>query len=139
MALTATSFLNKVGMKYCDESFRCKATYPPGQTVFTQDFGATPADCYVGADNFYQPSAVEQSIVAGRVTYSEASASACIAGIMYPASCTNFWTTDPTYPAACDTALVGKVADGAACVSIFDCSNVNSVCDATTKTCKVQP
>jgi hypothetical protein len=138
MPLTATAFLTKIGVQYCDECFRCKANYPDGATAFTQDFGASTSECYAGTDAYYAPSLVEQSIIAGRVTYNAMSAQACLAGVVYQASCSVFWQNPPQFPASCDQALVGKIADGAACVSIFDCANLTSACDQSTKKCTPQ-
>ena len=135
MPLTATTFLTRIGTQYCDECFACKANYPDGTTVFAQDFGATTQECYAGTNNYYGPALVEQSITAGRVTYNAVSAQACLAGIIYQQSCGTFWQNPPQFPASCDAALVGKVADGGSCVSIFDCSNIESFCDDTTKKC----
>jgi hypothetical protein len=134
-ALTPTAFLNKIGIRYCDESFRCKATYPDGATAFANDFGTTVSQCYTGVDAYYQPAVVEQSIAAGRVTFQPMQGTSCLAGIMYTPDCNQFWFVEPTYPASCDTTLVGKIPDGGACVSIFDCANLTSRCDQATKTC----
>src|SRR5262249_14104583 len=48
---------------------------------------------------------------------------------------TDFWNDGQNYPDACDTAMVGTVADGGACVVDYDCSNVDSICDPTTSKC----
>ena len=135
MPLTATGFLTKIATQYCDESFRCKANYPDGQTAFSEDYGATTSQCYTAAIAFYTPALVEQSITAGRVTYNPGSAQLCLDGITYQQSCTQFWQSDPVFPSACNTALLGKIASGGACTNDFECANANSLCDDTTKTC----
>jgi hypothetical protein len=53
---------------------------------------------------------------------------------MFPA-CTTFWQSGPTAPAACQTAIVGTIADGAACLVDYECSGTSSYCDATSKKC----
>jgi hypothetical protein len=138
-SLTASTFLTKIGMQYCDESFRCKATYPAGQTAFAQDYGATVAACYAGSDAYYGLALVEQSITAGRVLYTQLAAQQCIDGAKYPTDCAQFWFVDPTFPLACNAALVGTIANGATCVSLFDCLDPNSICDAATKKCVIAP
>jgi hypothetical protein len=135
MALTATGFLTKIATQYCDESFRCKASYPEGTMAFDEDFGTTTATCYAGAIAFYTPQLVEQSITAGRVTFNPGSAQLCLDGIVYQQSCAQFWQTDPVFPSACNTALLGTVAKGGACTNDFECANLSSLCDDTTKTC----
>lgn len=133
--LTATKFLSKIGEQYCDECFRCQATYPEGTTAFREDFGSTQQACYGDLDDYYGPMLVEQSIAAGRVVFSATAAKACLDGIVYAQQCAMFWQTDPMFPSVCDVVLVGTVADGATCVSIFDCANLQSACDPMTKQC----
>ncbi|MDQ3340467.1 MAG: hypothetical protein M4D80_35360 [Myxococcota bacterium] len=136
MALTATGFLTKIATQFCDESFRCKATYPQGATVFAQNFGATTAECYAGAIAFYTPQSVEQSITAGRVIFNPGTAKTCLDGIVYQQNCSIYWQSQqPTFPSACNTALLGTVANGGTCTNDFDCSGVTSRCDAMTKKC----
>lgn len=137
--LTATRFLARIGVQYCDESFRCKATYPEGTDVFEDDFGASRQACYDGVDAYYRPALVEQSIAAGRVIFSAIAADACLDGVSYPQQCSMFWDTAPVFPNACDVTLLGTVPDGAACVSIFDCANITSFCDDMTKRCTASP
>ena len=133
--LTATRFLHEIGEQFCDECFRCKDDYPDGRRAFEDDFGEDERDCVDDTNAFYQPALVEQSIVAGRVKYNAQTAQLCLAGITYERSCSAFWQTSPQFPATCDATLVGTITDGAACVSIFDCANPASICDATTKKC----
>ena len=135
MALTATGFLTKIGTQYCEENFRCKATYPDGAPAFAQAFGASMQDCYAGTNAYYQPQLVEQSVTAKRVIFNQGSAQTCLSGIVYPQSCGQYWQSPPQFPQACNVALLGTVADGGTCVSIFDCANLGSRCDDATKTC----
>ena len=137
MPLTATGFLTRIGTQFCDEAFRCKATYPEGATAFATDFGATTSECYTGAIAFYTPQLVEQSITAGRLTYNASSAKLCLSGIVYEPDCAVYWQVDQpkTFPSSCNTALLGTVADGGACTTDFDCANAGSLCDEATKQC----
>ena len=133
--LTATKFLSKIGVQYCDECFRCQASYPEGTTAFREDFGTTQQACYGDLDAYYGAVLVEQSITAGRVVFSASAAKSCLDGIEYEQQCSMFWQSDPQFPQVCDVALVGKVGDGGTCVSIFDCANLQAVCDPMTKQC----
>lgn len=135
MPLTATRFLTEIATQYCDESFRCKATYPEGQAAFSEDYGATVSQCYTAATAFYEPQLVEQSVAAGRVMFNAGSARLCLDGIAYPQSCSQFWQTDPVFPSACNTSLLGKVANGGVCTNDFECANAASQCDDATKKC----
>jgi hypothetical protein len=136
MALTATGFLTRIATQFCDESFRCKANYPDGPTVFAQNFGATTAECYAVAIAFYAPLAVEQSITAGRVIFNPGTAKACLDGIVYQQNCSIYWQSQqPTFPSSCNTALLGTVASGGTCTNDFDCSGATALCDDATKKC----
>jgi hypothetical protein len=81
------------------------------------------------------PQAVESEITAGKIHFDATAAQACVTGLMFPASCTDFWTNGPTFPADCSNALVGTVADGGACVVDFDCATATSICDPSTSKC----
>jgi hypothetical protein len=133
--MTATKFLDEMGHKFCDEAFTCKANFPTDQGVtFDQAFGTSAMQCYTDSLAADQPMLVEQEITAGKIKFNAADASTCLAGITF-STCSDFWQNGGTMPAACDTALVGTVADGAACVVDFDCSSLQSYCDPTAKKC----
>jgi hypothetical protein len=137
--MTATQFLTQMGMKYCDEAFACQASFPTDQGVtFADAFGASASECYGDEAAYDMPAQVEAEITAGKIHYDASAAAACVAGIQF-GDCTAFWQDGGTYPAACDTALVGTVADGGGCVVDYDCSNVESVCDPTAHTCGPVP
>jgi len=134
-SIAVADYLTRIGMQECDDAFACKATFPTDQgETFDQAFGASVDACYTGAAQYYDAAAVEAAISGGTITYDGAAASACLAGIAAP-NCATYWTEGPDGPAECDTALVGKVADGAACKIDFECSNLASVCAPTTMKC----
>ncbi|HEY5946771.1 MAG TPA: hypothetical protein VIV40_14810 [Kofleriaceae bacterium] len=131
------SFLHGMAVKYCDEAFTCKASFPTDAGVtFEQAFGASAMACYADADMYNNAAAVAAQITAGTITWNPADAMTCLAGITF-GTCAEFWMSGANQPAACATALVGHVADGAACVVDYECSNASSYCDATTKKCTV--
>jgi hypothetical protein len=135
-SMTATQYLAAMDMKYCDEAFTCQASFPTttGDT-FADEFGASASECYSDSAAYEMPAQVEAEITAGKIHYDAAAAQACVSGLTF-GSCTDFWNgTGGTVPTECDTALVGTVADGGACVVDYDCSNVESVCDPTAHTC----
>jgi len=101
-------------------------------TTFADAFGASVADCESG---YFDVASITAEIAAGKIQFDATAASACVSGITAAASCTAYWAGGNTYPAACDTAMVGTVADGGACVVDFDCSAAGSICDATTLKC----
>ena len=136
--MTATQFLTQMEMKYCDEAFTCQASFPTNQGVtFADAFGASASVCYSDGAAYDMPASVETEITAGKIHYDAAAAASCVSGITFGA-CTDFWANGGTYPAACNTALVGTVADGGACVVDYDCSSAQSVCDPTAHTCGPQ-
>lgn len=138
-SMTATQYLTQMEMKFCDEAFTCKASFPTTQGVtFDQEFGTSASQCYSDGAAQDMPAQVEAEITAGKIHYDAAAAQACVTGLMFGA-CTDFWNgTGGTFPAECSTALVGTVADGGACVVDYDCSSAASVCDPTNHTCGAQ-
>jgi hypothetical protein len=138
-SMTATQYLTAMEMKYCDEAFACQASFPTDQGVtFADAFGASASECYSDGAAYDMPAQVEAEITAGKIHYDGAAAAACVAGLSF-GTCTDFWAgTGGTYPTECDTALVGTVADGGACVVDYDCSSAQSVCDPTAHTCGPQ-
>ena len=135
--MTATKFLDEVGHKICDEAFMCKASFPTdfGGT-FEEIFGTSASQCYTESLASFEPMIVEQKITAGTIKWNAADATTCLAGVTF-GTCTEFWQNGPNMPAACDTALVGTIADGQACAVDLECSNIQSYCDPTTKKCTV--
>jgi hypothetical protein len=137
--MTATQYLTQMEQKFCDEAFTCQASFPATATeTFADDFGASAAECYADDAAYDMPDVVESEITAGKIHFDASAAASCVAGITF-SSCTTFWQDGGTYPASCDTALVGTVADGGACVVDYDCTNLASVCDQTAHTCGPAP
>jgi hypothetical protein len=136
-SITATQFLAQMSQKFCDEAFTCKTSFPTDAGVtFADAFGASSQECVSSATAYDMPSVVEQQITAGKIKFNGADAATCVSGLTFPA-CTEFWQNGPNAPAACDTAMQGTVADGAACLVDYECSNAQSYCDQTTKKCTV--
>ena len=136
--MAVADFLTALGHKDCDDAFTCKANFPTDQGVtFDQAFGTSATACYADAAMYYNASAVQASISAGKITYDGNAAKTCVDGFAAPA-CGTYWTQGPSFPNACDTALVGKVATGAACTNDFECSGDNW-CDDTSKKCAAIP
>jgi hypothetical protein len=137
-SMTAAQYLDAIGHKECDDAFTCKANFPTDAGVtFAEAFGANATACYSGAAMYYNVTAVQAAITAGKITFDGAKAAACVAGFGAPV-CTTYWDQGADYPAACDTAMVGKVATGAACATDFECAGENW-CDETSKKCAPIP
>lgn len=129
--VTATQFLAQMNEQFCTQAFMCQATFPTDEGVaFADAFGASVTECVSFGEEYDMPAQVEAAITAGKIQFNSSDAAACLAGITFPA-CTSFWTDDASYPAACDTALVGTVADGGACTVDYECSNLDAYCDGT--------
>jgi hypothetical protein len=134
-SITATQFLSQMATKFCDQAFMCKANFPTDAGVtFAEAFGASSSACVSMAAAYDMPTVVEQQITAGKIKFNGADAATCVAGLTFPA-CTTFWTAGPNGPAACDTAMQGTVADGAACLVDYECTGETSYCDETSKKC----
>ncbi len=129
-SISATSFLAEIATKICTQAFSCQASFPTDWgATFAEIFGASSSACVADAAAADEPAKVEQQITAGKIKFNGADAASCVAGITV-GQCTEFWNDGPQFPASCDTALVGTVADGAACVTHIECVNPNAYCDA---------
>jgi hypothetical protein len=137
-SMTAAEFLTAMGKKDCDDAFTCKANFPTDAGVtFPEAFGADVNACYTDAASYYNATAVQAAITAGKIAFDGTAAKACVDGFKAP-TCTTYWTAGPDFVAACDTAMVGKVATGGACTIDFECAGENW-CDDTTKKCAAIP
>jgi hypothetical protein len=126
-----------MNVKYCDEAFACKASFPTDAGVtFDEAFGASAMACYADSDASFDIPTIIAQIQAGTIVWNPSDADTCLAGITF-GTCDEFWQQGGNEPAACGTALVGTVADGGACVSDWECVNLMSYCDETTKKCTV--
>ena len=126
--LTPSSFLIGVGQIECDHAFACRDAFPvDAGFAFESEFGNTPDECYLLAQDFYRPDEVQQSVDQGRIDYDAGEAQRCVDGITFPADCADYWNLGPDYPNACDAALLGKVADGDSCTTDFDCESSDCV------------
>lgn len=129
-SINATSFLSQIATKICDQAFSCQTTFPTDWgATFAEIFGASASACVSDAATSDEPAKVEQSITAGKIKFNGADAATCVAGITV-GTCSTFWNDGPTFPAACATAMVGTVADGAACSTHIECVNPESYCAA---------
>lgn len=133
---TAADVLTRLDHAECDAAFTCKASFPAGQGVtFEEVFGTSATACYAKlASEYYDAPAVQASITANKITFDAAAGAQCITALASaPApSCPSLWQNGPSFPAACDGALIGRVADGASCTNDFECAG-GSYCDVTCK------
>ena len=118
----------------CDQAFACKASFPTNAGVtFEEAFGATASACYADGAEYYDAPAIQAAITAGKIDFDASAASACISGLSSLAAptCSTYWNEGPAYPNACGGVFTGKVADGAACTTDFECANPASYCEGT--------
>ena len=132
-SMTLADYFTGLGHAECDDAFTCKATFPTANGTFADAFGASSSACYGDAASYYDTAAVQAEISAGKITFDGSAAASCIAGMSAAPDCATYWTDGADYPAACDTALVGSVADGGACTIDFDCANLASYCTTANK------
>ena len=137
--ISAAEYMAGLGKAECDGAHMCKSSFPTDAGVtFEEAFGASANACYSMAAEYYDAAAVEASISAGKIDFDGVAAQECVRGITTPA-CGAFWNEGPSFPAACDDALVGNVANGAACTIDFECADPESICDETTAKCAAAP
>ncbi len=134
-SMSLADYLSATGHKECDQAFACMSTFPAADGAFADSWDSSATACYADAAMYYDPTMIQAEITAGHITFDGVAAATCIAGIVQTTDCAGYWANGPDEPAACDTALVGNVADGGACVIDFDCSNLESICDTTTNKC----
>lgn len=133
---SAADVMTKMVHTECDEAFACKASFPAGQGVtFEQVFGANAAACYTQlGGEYYDATSVQASITANKITFNASAAGQCVTGIaaMPAPVCATFWQQGPEFPAECDDALIGKVANGAVCDNDFECAAASYCGDTDT-------
>ncbi len=122
-SLTATDFITQYGDLLCTEAFTCEADFPGTTNDFENAWDTNVTSCDADALVFFNPTKVETDIVKGKIVFTPNDATACLAGIAF-GTCANFWATGGTFPATCDTALVGSVANGGGCVTDFECQSL---------------
>ncbi len=128
-AIDAPTFLDGYVGGFCTEAFSCKASFPATSQTgsFSDNFGTSVSQCTTGSEAALGASHVPGDISNGKIAYDGVAAAACLAGIDY-GTCTNFWATGGTYPAACGQAVVGSVATGGTCNSAFECAKLTDGC-----------
>jgi hypothetical protein len=134
-SMSLADYLDQTGHKECDQAFACMATFPAADGAFADSWDTSATACYADAATYYDPTTIQAEITAGHIVFDGVAAATCIAGIVQTTDCAGYWANGPDEPAACDTALVGNVADGGACVVDFDCATITSICDTTTNKC----
>jgi hypothetical protein len=124
------AFLTALGHQECDDAFTCMSTWPTAENgPFAEAWGASATECYSGAAEYYDESAISAAVASGKLTYDGDAAEECIAGIPAPV-CTSYWTSD-SWPDSCYDALYGDTADGGTCTTDFECSGDTSYCNET--------
>ena len=126
---SAAQYLTVLETDDCNEAFACSSSY--AQDVggsFSDEYGATVADCIASEASFDMPAVVQSEIAAGKILFDASEASDCLADVAAPTTCAAYWSDGLSYPGSCDAALVGTVADGGACVVAYDCANESSIC-----------
>jgi hypothetical protein len=135
--MTATKFLEGIGTKYCDQAFSCRTSFPTDWGVtFQQVFGNSAQECI--ADVLTEAPQIETKINAGKILFDAQAATQCLAGITV-GTCQQFWNEGPDFPAVCDQALVGTVANGGTCDIDWECQSLQSYCDDATSKCTPFP
>lgn len=129
---TAAQVVERISKTECDQAHTCKASFPTEFGAFADVFGNTPAECYPLNAEYWDADAVEAGIAAGKITFDQAAADACMAGTIAAPVCTTFWNEGPGIPEACWDAFAGTVAAGGACAIDFECSGELSCGDAGT-------
>ena len=138
-AYTASELLDEIDKVFCDGAHMCKASFPTDWGItFEELFSTSPTACYAQGAEDLPREIIEGQITAGKIKFDPAAAAACIAGLAV-GTCPQYWDQGPEMPVECDTALVGTVADGGACITSYDCTSLSSYCNASTDQCTPYP
>jgi hypothetical protein len=116
----ARDFLHEAGVQQCDEAYTCKSSYPGTSTQFKTDWGTSKSNCYDVLDAYYEVTAVQTEVDAGKSVFDPTSAASCLAGITF-GSCSTFWQNGAVFPSVCDNVFTGTVPKGSPCVVDEDC------------------
>ena len=130
---TPTGYLTKIAGIYCEESFTCRADFPPDRGyTFEAQWGDTQDACKQRLLDAWTPAAIETEIAKGRATYDGSAGIACLSGVTF-GTCADYWTSGIHWADACYHVIIGLVPAGGSCDNIYACASQS--CDATTHTC----
>lgn len=132
-ALTPTGYLEKIAGIYCEESFTCRASFPPDRGyTFEAQWGNSEPECRQRLLDGWNPALIETEIAKARVTFDGGAARACLDGVAF-GSCPDYWTNGIQWAEACYRVLVGSVAKGGQCDTDYSCASFN--CDEMLHQC----
>ena len=130
---TPTGYLRQIAGIYCNESFTCRADFPPDRGyTFEAQWGNSEPECVERLLTGWNPAAIETEIAKGRARYDGAAGVACLNGVSF-GTCSDYWTNGIQWAEACYHVIVGLVPMGGACDNVYACAS--QACDATTHTC----
>jgi hypothetical protein len=130
---TPTGYLEKIAGIYCEESFTCRASFPPDRGyTFEAQWGNTDAECRQKLITAWNPPEIEREIAKGRVTYDSGAARSCLDGVTF-GSCPDYWSRGIEWAEACYHVLVGSVPSGGQCDIDYSCASF--ACDKTLHQC----
>jgi hypothetical protein len=137
--LGPAGFLEQFASAECTFAHGCQAEFPADAGItFEEAFGASVTECEAMAAEFYQPDGVRDAVNRGTIVYDRAAAEACLAQLDF-GTCQTYFMGTFEIPEPCFDALVGQIADGAACAIDFECSGAESWCDPTSQKCGPAP
>ena len=132
-ALLASQLVIGFDAVICTAAFACRANFPGSGNEFTYDYGSSVASCNQLAASYDMPAVVDADVAAGTIHFDPTLGATCLAGLGY--DCSTFWQTGVTGQAACEAAITGTVADGAACNTEWQCASWTSDCPPQRGTC----
>lgn len=132
-AITPTGYLQKIAGIYCEESFTCRASFPPDRGyTFEAQWGNTDPECRQRLLDGWNPAEIETEIAKGRVTFDGGAARACLDGVAF-GSCPDYWARGIEWAEPCYKVLVGSVPKGGQCDIDYSCASF--ACDKTLHQC----
>lgn len=130
--ITATDYLARIATIHCSQAFDCRSTYPNDAATFEATWKTSVAECVTNLQTAWGSGVLESEIAKGRIDYDGTAAVDCLGGVAF-ASCDTHWTDGIQWAQSCYSVMVGNVAAGGNCESLYSCQSFS--CDATTRSC----
>ena len=132
VAMTSSTFMERLITQECSIAFACRAQYPEGShPAFDAAWGTDPSDCLATDRDYLARNKIAAAIIGGTIIWDPTSAEACLAAPGIPSTCSVLFADNYDWADSCYTALLGLVADGGACTTDWECARHSTCRNAT--------
>ena len=131
-SVTATRYLEDIATLQCAEAFSCRSTYPGDAASFEAVWQTSVETCVSNLLVAWNANSIETEIAKGRIDFDGTAAVDCLNGVAF-GSCDQHWTNGIQWVESCYHVMVGNVAAGGTCDSVYACES--STCDTAEHRC----